>query len=255
MKLRLRPALWMLNLIIAPFTAAVAQKGNARLVGTVVDHSSGAAIAKADIVQIGVGRRVITDSAGHFLLADLSPGIVRLMVRVGGFPTTVVNLALANGESMSRTIELDSTATGRSVAQHLPAEEVVAPRPPAPRFVDFERRRANGRGQYLGREELEKGGFSTLQDAMQGMRGVNVECGGGNGCSIRMARAPMRCSPEYIVDERTDNVFGPNTPIRDLEGIEVYTGPSEVPGEFAGRNAGCGVIVIWTRAGPARPKP
>ena len=90
---------------------------------------------------------------------------------------------------------------------------------------------------------------------MQGLRGVNVECGGGNGCIIRMARAPMRCNPEYIVDERTDNFFGPNTPIRDLEGIEVYTGPTEVPGEFAGRNAGCGVIVIWTRAGPARPKP
>lgn len=255
MRLRLRPILWMLTLVLAPWPSAVAQKEKARVSGTVVDHSSGAVIANADIVQLGVGRRVVTDSAGYFLFTDVPPGIVRLMVRVGGFPTKVVNLALASGESMSRIIELDSTATGRATAQRLPAETVEAPAPPAPRYVDFERRRTNGRGQYLGREELEKGGFSTLQDAMKGLRGVNVECGGGNGCTIRMARAPMRCSPEYIVDERTDNFFGPNTPIRDLEGIEVYTGPSEVPGEFAGRNAGCGVIVIWTRAGPARPKP
>jgi hypothetical protein len=245
----------MLNLVVAPFTLAVAQKANARLAGTVIDHSSGAVIANADIVQLGPGRRVVTDSLGQFQLADLAPGIVRLMVRVVGFPTKVVVLALASGESMSRVIELDSTATGRAAAQRLPAESVVAPAPPAPRYADFERRRLNGRGQYLVREDLEKGGFSTLQDAMRGLRGVNVECGGGNGCTIRMARAPMRCTPEYIVDERADNFFGPNTPIRDLEGIEVYTGPSEVPGEFAGRNAGCGVIVIWTRAGPARPKP
>jgi len=255
MKLRLRLTFWTLNLVVAPFTLAAAQKENARLAGTVVDHTSGAVIANADIVQLGVGRRVITDSLGKFLLADLTPGIVRLMVRVPGFPTKVVALALASGESMARVIELDSTATGRVTAQRLPAEAVVEPAPPASRYVDFERRRLNGRGQYLQRDELEKGGYSTLQDAMRGLRGVNVECGGGNGCTIHMARAPMRCTPEYIVDERTDNFFGPNTPIRDLEGIEVYTGPSEVPGEFAGRNAGCGVIVIWTRAGPARPKP
>ena len=69
-----------------------------------------------------------------------------------------------------------------------------------------------------------------------------------------MARAPMRCHPEYIIDERVDNTFGPDTPIRDIEGIEVYTGPSDVPGEFAGRNAGCGVIVVWTRSGPSRSR-
>ena len=28
----------------------------------------------------------------------------------------------------------------------------------------------------------------------------------------------------------------------------------EATGEFAGRNAGCGVIVVWTRAGPPRRK-
>ncbi len=255
MKSQLRSISCGLILVVTPWSRAMAQRENAHLVGTIVDRTSGSLISNADIVQLGVGRRVITDSLGNFLLADVAPGLLRLLVRVPGFPTKVVVLALASGESMSRVIELDSTATGRTTPQNLPVEATVAPRPPAPRYVDFERRRLNGRGQYLSREDLEKGGYSTLQDAMRGLRGVNVECGGGSGCAIRMARAPMRCSPEYIVDERADNFFGPNTPIRDLEGVEVYTGPSEVPGEFAGRNAGCGVIVIWTRAGPTRPKP
>jgi hypothetical protein len=67
-----------------------------------------------------------------------------------------------------------------------------------------------------------------------------------------MARAPNNCDPQYVVDSRVDNMFGPTTPIRDIVGLEIYTGPSDVPGEFAGRDAGCGVVVIWTRFGPTR---
>jgi outer membrane receptor for ferrienterochelin and colicin len=100
------------------------------------------------------------------------------------------------------------------------------------------------------REEIEKMGANMLSDVVRSMRGVTLDCGGGRGCSIRMVRAPMQCPPEYVVDDNVDNFFGPTVPVRDIEAIEVYTGPSEVPGEYAGRNAGCGVIVIWTRAGP-----
>ena len=251
---RLRPCLIVAAILLLG-TAARAQTGSAQVTGTVIDATSGSVVPNADILQLGVGRRVLSDSLGKYLFPDLPAGIVRFLVRVRGFPSTMVIVALAPGESMSRMIELDSTSVGRTRAQSLPAAEITAARAPMPRYADFERRRLNGRGQYLLREEIEKAGFSSLQDAMRGLRGVHVECGGGNGCAIRMARAPMRCTPEYIIDERVDNQFGPNTPIRDIEGIEVYTGPSDVPGEFAGRNAGCGVIVIWTRAGPSRSKP
>ena len=241
--------------VLSPWTPAIAQSGTAQIAGTVIDVTSGAVVANANILQMGAGRSVVSDSLGKYLFPDLPAGIVRFLVRGHGFPSTLVIVALTRGEAMSRVIELDSTIVGRTRAQSLPATEVIAARPPTPRYVDFERRRLSGRGQYLVREEIEKAAFSSLQDAMRGLRGVSVDCGGGSGCAIRMARAPLRCSPEYIIDERVDNQFGPYTPIRDVEGIEVYTGPSDVPGEFAGRNAGCGVIVIWTRAGPSRSKP
>ncbi len=243
--------------IAAPTVARVAQAqhGRAQLSGMVVDVTSKAGVPDADIIQVDGGRTVVSDSLGRFAFPDLPSGIIRLLVRGRGFPAARVTLALAKDESMSRVIELDSTSAGRAAAQSLPSVAIVAPRPPMPRYVDFERRRLTGRGQYLVSEDLERGGFSTLQDAMRGLRGVNLDCGGGSGCNIRMARAPMRCLPEYVVDERVDNSFGPSTPIRDIEGIEVYTGPSDVPGEFAGRTAGCGVVVIWTRSGPSRSKP
>lgn len=238
-----------------PWAAALAQKGLGRIDGRVVDLVSGTAVVNAEIVLLGVGTRVMTDTLGKYLFPEVAPGIVRLLVRAGAFPATRVTLALSRGEAMTRVIELDSTEAGQSIGTSLPGLAVTAPRPPTPRYVDFERRRQIGRGQYVVREDIERAGYSTLQDAMRGLRGVGIDCGGGTSCSIRMARAPMRCSPEYIVDERVDNTFGPVTPIRDIEGIEVYTGPADVPGEFAGRNAGCGVIVIWTRAGPSRTKP
>jgi hypothetical protein len=139
--------------------------------------------------------------------------------------------------------------------QPLPTVPVTTPASRGPRFADFERRQKTGRGQYLTREQIARGGMNSLHEAMRTLRGVNVDCGGGGGCFVHMARAPMRCLPEWIVDDRVDNFFGPRTPLQDVEALEVYSGPSDVPGEFAGRNAGCGVIVIWTKSGPPRRKP
>ena len=166
-------------------------------------------------------------------------------------------------EAMERRIELDSStvaavdaanqaATSGQRAQRLAQVTVVDAASLGPRYANFERRRKTGAGQYLVRDDIEKAGSSNLQDAVRAMRGVQLDCGGGNGCTIHMTRAPMRCTPEYVVDDNVDNTFGPDIPVRDIEALEVYTGPSDVPGEYAGRNAGCGVIVIWTRSGPSR---
>jgi hypothetical protein len=35
----------------------------------------------------------------------------------------------------------------------------------------------------------------------------------------------------------------------EVEAVEVYDGPGSLPAEFGGSNAGCGVVVIWTRRG------
>lgn len=176
-------------------------------------------------------------------------------------------VALARGEVLERRVELDSSVAAAiaaaavpaktdptSRAQTLPMVSVEAAPSMGPRFANFERRRKTGAGQYVVREDIERGGYSTLQDVARGMRGVTVECGGGRGCYIRMVRAPMRCLPEYVIDDNVDNIFGPTMPVRDIEAMEVYTGPADVPGEYAGRNAGCGVIVIWTKSGPIRRK-
>lgn len=233
----------------------------ARFYGIVRDAATQAPIAGARISSPSVTGVTVTDSAGRFNVPAVPPGLVRFFVVAPSFPRANLVLAFAAGEEMERVLELDSSSVVEEPepqARPIPQVTVEAT-PLAPLWIrDFERRRETGRGQYVTREEIEARNYNRLSDVMQVMRGVTLDCGGGgSGCQVRMVRAPMQCYPEYWVDGQLNNAWGPVIPVRDVEALEVYTGPSDTPGEFAGRNAGCGTIVIWTRGGltsrPPRP--
>jgi hypothetical protein len=237
----------------------------ATLSGRVSDRSTGQALPGAQIILLSDGRAVTSDSVGRYVFNGLPVGVSQLIVRAPNVPALQIIVEITAGIELVRPIVLDSTAVGRrAAAQSLPTVAVTAPAAVLNyRLVDFERRRLNGRGQYLTEDDIIRSGAFNVADAVKGMRGVTYECSGGpsagalgSGCFVRMSRAPMRCLPEFVVDDHVMNDFGPNTPIRDIVALELYTGPSEVPGEYAGRNAGCGVVVIWTRSGPRRiPRP
>ena len=252
-------------LLLSSATAASAQaRRDGRIAGAVVDKATGNPVAGATVVSLIDGKSQRTDSAGTYRLEKLPSGIIRVLVRADGFPAKGVIVALGPGEVVDQRIELDSTAaaaappppqnTGATTGrfQALPTVTVEATPSLGPRYASFERRRKTGVGQFVVRADIEKGGFNNLQDVLRTLRGVTMDCANSHTCGVRMARAPMRCLPEYIVDDTSDPNFGPTVAVRDIEAIEVYTGPADVPGEYAGRNAGCGVIVIWTRSGPSR---
>lgn len=251
----MRPFIRCLLLAAVPATMLAQVRGPASIRGSVVERASGKPVVGAEVTLLDEQRSVRTDTSGRFAFREVTPGVIRVRVRAVGFPAEVTVFELAEGQAAERPIFLSAS---------LPALPAVDVRESAPvtdyRMVGFERRRHSGRGQYLTEADLLRSGASDIANALKGLRGVNFECGdtpngdsfGRGGCFIRMARAPMRCLPEYVVDDMTRNDFGRLTPISDVIGIEVYTGPSDVPGEYAGRNAGCGVVVIWTRSGPAR---
>jgi carboxypeptidase family protein/TonB-dependent receptor-like protein len=229
----------------------------AHLRGQVVDKTSHGAVTGALIILDADGRFVTSDSTGAYDFENIPNGVVELTVRAERFSVAHFALRLIGTGSWNKDIELDSTAAAARGVARLTPVTVTAEAPVFNyRLQDFERRRASGLGQYLTDEEIQSSGASNIQDAVRLMRGVDLDCGGTAfaGCRIRMTRAPRGCSPEYIIDGQVDNVFGPTTPIRDVIAIEVYTGPSDVPGEYAGRNAGCGMVVLWTRSGPDRKK-
>jgi hypothetical protein len=247
-------ALAILGVPRAAAAQAPAMESGARVSGYVRDKASGGPVANAQILLVTEGRLVESDSAGHYSFPALPLGTVHLRVRARSYPQSELVVQLSAGDDLQIPIVLDSTvATG--TPQQLDAIAVTAPAPIANyRLMDFERRKRSGLGQYLTDDEIQRSGAANLQDVTRGMRGVTLHCGGtgAGGCRIQMVRAPINCQPEYVVDERVDNMFGPLTPIRDILAVEVYTGATDVPGEFAGTKAGCGVVVIWTRSGPVR---
>jgi len=228
------------------------------LSGRVTDKSTGNALANAEIILLSDSRSVMTDSLGGYVFRQMPVGVSAILIRASQFPAVTIYVELVMGQSLVRPVRMDSSSAGRA-AQQLPTTTVTAEGTGTDfRLLDFERRRITGHGQYRNETDIVNSGASTIPDAVVSMRGVAVDCRNGgasaSGCRVRMTRAPTNCYPEYVVDGQVNNDFGPLTPIRDIVGIEVYTGPSDVPGEFAGRNSGCGVIVIWTRSGPKKRK-
>jgi hypothetical protein len=241
--------------LAVPLLAAPLAAQGATLRGRILDAVSGAPLVGATVAATTTGASARTDSAGRYRIDGLKVGLHRFLVSAAGYTRGSVTLAFALREVMERDLELDPiglvlSPADSAKAQALPTVPITAPMSAGRRFADFERRRTTGRGQYLTRTQLEEGQFATLQDAMRPLRGVRFSCAGSS-CLVQMVRAPLGCSPDYVVDERVDNMFGPLVPVRDIQAIEVYTGASDVPGEFAGTNAGCGVIVIWTTNGRA----
>jgi hypothetical protein len=243
-------------LLILGAAGRVGAQETAALSGRVTDRSTGKAVPSAEVIYLADSRAVTTDTGGRYAFKNLPAGVGQFLVRAPHFPALHIIVELAAGQEFVRPVALDSTPLGRlAAAQALPPVSVSAEAPVMNyRLIGFEQRKKNGHGQYLSEDDIVRSGAYNLADAVKHMRGVTYECGGGGGCFIRMARAPMQCLPEYIVDDQVMNDFGPLTPIRDIIAVELYTGPTEVPGEYAGRNSGCGVVVIWTRSGPPRKK-
>jgi TonB-dependent Receptor Plug Domain len=81
-----------------------------------------------------------------------------------------------------------------------------------------------------------------------------------NGSFGYVIRGRGGCTPEVFIDgmkvmqgaDEIDNLVRP----QEVSGVEVYTGSAGVPPQYAGMAGGdCGVVLVWTKRGPAAKKP
>jgi len=239
------PAAVALATLIAGAGTVAAQTG-ATISGKVIDAEIGDGIPGA-LVRVKGMPTATTDSLGQFRIAGLAAGDVEVIIQSLGYQTRKWKVGLSAGQHVTKTFPLEFTG------EKLP-EVVVTARAEklVPRYIEFERRRERGLGAYLRWDEIKKKNFNTVGEAARSVRGVRMNCVQAEfECYIRMARTPY-CTPQWWVDGVNVSSFHESTPIRDIYGIEIYRGPGEVPGEFAGSNAGCGVIVLWTKSKPYR---
>ncbi len=211
---------------------------------------SGRVLAQGSLVPVGGARIVLgeahvrtTDQGGRFQFAGISSGPYRLRASAIGHEPLFTDIVVRSGETVEVEFELVPSATA------LP-EVVIEGNEPrvAPGLREFERRRlAGGPGVFLTRALIESRNVRELSDLFRSVPGVRVECRGSGGqCQIRMRRE--RCLPFfYLNGNRADPTVIDFVAPGEIEGIEVYRGPSEIPPELNTRFAACGVVVIWLR--------
>jgi hypothetical protein len=116
---------------------------------------------------------------------------------------------------------------------------------------DFYRRRTRGIGTYITREDIEDRRASRISDALRNTPGIHfVRVRGGIG--VRFVSSPIHrrdCVPMIWLDgQRAPEMEVDELPVNEIEGIELYHGPSTTPMQFSqGARTTCGTIVVWSR--------
>jgi hypothetical protein len=233
----------LLGIVMGPHTG-IAQ-GTFR--GRVVDSETGRSVGKATVAIHGQSEKLTTDKDGLFTATIEKGNEVEVTIEALGYQKATFRETLTDAVHI---LALDFTG------YKLP-EIVIEGRIEelAPRYAQFEQRRERGIGTFLRWDDLIKKGSNSLDDALRTVRGVKVQCNQQTfECHAVMARS-LTCQPTWWVDGVQVHSFSEDTPLRDVYGVEIYRGPGEVPGEFAGSDAACGVIVVWTKSRPYRYNP
>lgn len=247
----------------ADSAAAADGGGSAALAGTVRAAGSGEPLAEAMVVLPERGTGTYTDSAGRFAFADLPPGEMILEVRFLGRRSESRTVTLRPREVTEVELALAAEAV------EVPGLTVEAERRHRGRMAGFHERRERRRGHFFTREELAKREGNQLHQVFRRVPGLDVlpcsrlpgsQAQGSQACRVVASgrEAPSfiqrgPCVPIFFVDgHRTpldEMPLGVNElDVSDIEGIEVYTGPSQIPPRFNSLAGGrCGVVAIWTR--------
>jgi hypothetical protein len=218
--------------------------------GRVIDSEIGQGLAAATIRIRRLAEPLTTDTLGQFEARNVPEGDAEITIQVIGYTRGVFWIRIPPSGEINRVFALDFTgARLAAVVVEARAEKLER------RYADFEQRRHRRMGAYLRWDELEKQGYASVGDALRSVRGVRIQCNQQTfECSAVMVRTPQ-CQPTWWIDGVEVRSFHENTSIRDVYGIEVYRGAGEIPGEYAGSNAACGVIVLWTKSRPFRVSP
>jgi len=237
----------VLPLLVCCAATAAAQttSGKGTLVGFVIATPGDAPVSGAAVQLDTTTWRTVADSQGRFELDSVDPGTYVLHIRAVGYDEGAWRVRMHPDQVTTHAFALAQQVVelpGVAVKGRLPLS--------ARRYVDFERRRHTGSGAFFTQEDIEKVNPATLVDILVTVRGVQQVCLV-NDCVAKMVRSPPGCYPQYFIDGiESTAYFARHTPPKDIRGIEVYRGSSEIPGEFGGSNSACGVIAIWTKSSP-----
>jgi hypothetical protein len=218
--------------------------GNGVIRGRVTDGATKAPIAEAEVSVVGRLLSARTDGAGRFRHAGLGAHGHMVQVRKIGYEPVLIELTAAAESAGVHEVEL--YRSDAVLLDTVVVRDSMAP-PTSYWHPDFERRRTEGRGQFVTRQQIEQRNAATLGDLLRTLNGLRTNCRPG-GCTVWMTRS--NCRPSYFADGFPVEASAvERMPVNDVFGVEVYD-LFEVPAELQQSRLRCGVIAVWTRRGP-----
>ena len=220
------------------------RRGPARLTVR-VRGSDGRPVSGAVVHLAGSGETALSNEGGVARLVDLPAGSQMLQVRAVGFVPVLEHARL-----LQRTEPNDLDVTLTDARSYLDTVRVVARRVFSRDVSGFERRKKQGLGTFMGREEIDRKRPFNTTDLFRGMPAVTLRRDRLGETSV-LLRGPFGglCRPAVYVDglrfENMDIDFV-SFP-EDLEAIEVYVRGSQSPPMFSDPRGTCGSIVLWSR--------
>lgn len=233
-----------LALVVLASAPAAAQVVN----GQLLERGSDRPVAGASVeLQVGgaAKARVLTDTLGIFTIPVEDAGRYRLSVQRTGYEPIL---------SASFVVERQDTThvVLRLVAGTIllaPVRAIAEARSLPPTLVAFyDRVEENRAGRFITRDRLEQRGAQRTSDLLRTMAGMRI-VSTRRGTALRTRGG---CEPMIFVDGMyvplngmsLDDMVQP----QDLEGVEIYSGPSSLPPSFVRiRAPSCGAVLFWTK--------
>ncbi len=226
------------------------------IMGRVMDQMGGKAIQGVVVSVKDTDVRVESDLRGSFWITDLPWGDYTLTFDHPFYGHHEQTLRVIGGRSHDIEIHLPSQAV-----EMPPIIVRVRPRRWYGDMVNLRERMDRGVGFIMTRDQIDVRQPRNLGEALRVAPGVDVVQSGSavsGTFEVRMRNAQtmlgQTCPPAVWVDGmKWRDATSAFTEIQgfELEVVEIYNGPSQVPGEYLDLSASCGVILVWTRRGRA----
>jgi hypothetical protein len=229
-------------LLVAAARPAALMAQTATVSGSLINQESQGPIEGARVSILGTSLAASTDSAGRFELARVPAGVRVLQARAVGYVVASWVVELGEGQVLRQVFAMAPRAV------EMAGVTVTAPdaRDNWRSEAAFELRRGRGQGFFITREQIRQRNATTITDLLRTVPGVMTNCTG-RGCTVTMERSTRPCRPEYFLDGYPATFStGPNFPIQQIRGVEIYRNRFETPNEFQLPNLSCGVIVLWS---------
>ena len=219
-----------------------------------------------DSGEVVLSSRVSGD--GRFVMDLPGAGRYRLKVEALGYATLTTEVVEVGAAEMV-TVEV---RLRRNPIALEPLEVVVDRRLEPPFMREVRQRASAGFGRLITREELQDRFGSRLEDVLSGVAGLwityvaaqdevvprvplvtaRLKTTAGRTCFADLYLNGVRQFDAGMEKRRYENALENVLEMfsyraDEIEAIEVYRGPAEVPAQYSGSTAECGVVAVWLR--------